>query len=289
MHTGLRRFALYRFPTILFAAAMSAILSGPAKSDALENCSNRELKKIVLAEKEPKDDRVREIKRQLLCLGESATPLVAAAASYSWQCTSPARTVGRSTSPTQRYGPASRPDLVSKAGDDDLAKKARLAAAQLEYYGASDLEQLRKAEASVRRAKADCGTLGESEFCAVSLKLLAELQRDIAALVPRGRQQAIDTFRQFLATSVGRTKSQDRASALLDLGTLVASGNEVDVSLAEIDEVQHALEEASSSFRDAGDTARMRLADVNLGAFPLNGAPTLTLRLDTPKICCAPW
>lgn len=252
---------------------MSAILSGPAKSDGLGTCSNRELKKIVLAEKGPKDDRVREIKRQLLCLGERAAPLVAAAASYEVAMHLAGADGGSVDFADAALWAAKSADLASKAGDDDLAKKARFAAAQLEYYGASDLDQLRKAEASVRTARANCATLGESEFCAVSLKLLAEVQRDIAALVPQGRKRAIDTVRQFLATSVGRTKSLNRASALLDLGTLVASGTEDDVTLAEIDEVQHALEEASSSFRDAGDTARMRLADVNLGAFLVERGP----------------
>jgi hypothetical protein len=134
---------LYRLVTIIFAAA--AIFCASTKADGLADCTTRELKLIVLKDEGSKGDRVREIKRQLSCLGRGANPFVAATASNEvamhlvggdrWACRLP-----RCNAIGHKVG---RPRV--KAGRCRSCKDGAARRRPLEYIGVSDTEQLRKA------------------------------------------------------------------------------------------------------------------------------------------------
>jgi len=76
-------------------------------------------------------------------------------------------------------------------------------------------------------------------------------------------QASIAAFRRYLDTDVGKTRGPDRASALLDKGTLITQASAGTLSPDLADEAEAALREAAEVFR--GD--RQQLAQLNLAAF----------------------
>ncbi|PCK77678.1 hypothetical protein CPT34_28705 [Rhizobium sophoriradicis] len=284
-----RRTALRRL-VLLFLMAIAAGLAfvGQAPAEQRERCSAAELRKLVFANHPTGGDRIREIIRQLRCLGTDAPPRIAAAASYE-VAMDRAGADGRPPDYAEGARWAKRSaELADKAGDHDLAAQARLAGAQLDYYAAADLDELRAAERSVRQAGADCATVTQPVHCAALLKLLGEVQRDITSHAPEMSAQAIETFRQFLTTKLGKVRGPERASALLDLGTLIAQAAPDDMSAKDLAEASDSLAEAASFFKSAGDVERAQIADINRGALLVDHGPNTAASLDLAEALLRP-
>src|SRR5262249_38335884 len=136
-------------------------------------------------------------------------------------------------------------DYLKNANEPKLKNGTTLAAIRLDYYGASTAAELRRVTQSLDQYYAStCAAPPLDEHCAESLKLLGEVERDLSSRgLPRA-QASIDAFRRYLDTGVGKIRGPDRASALLDKGTLIAQAPEGALPPDEADEAESALREA---------------------------------------------
>lgn len=153
---------------------------------------------------------------------------------------------------------------MKTANEPKLRNGTKLAAIRLDYYGASTTAELRQVTQSLEQYYAiNCAVPPLYEHCAESLKLLGEVERDLSSRgLPRA-QASIDAFRRYLSTDAGKVHGPDRASALLDKGTLIAQAPEGALPPDQAGEAETALREAAEVFR--GD--RQQLAQLNLAAF----------------------
>jgi CHAT domain-containing protein len=155
-------------------------------------------------------------------------------------------------------------DYLKHANDPKLKNATTLAAIRLDYYAAASTAEFQKvAQELGRYFAATCSTRPPDEHCAESLKLLGEVERDLSSRgLPRA-QASIDAFRRYLDTDAGKKSGLDRASALLDKGTLIAQASAGSLTPEQGDEAESALREAAKVF--SGE--RLQLAQLNLAAF----------------------
>ena len=157
---------------------------------------------------------------------------------------------------------------LKRANDPELKRSIGLAALRLDYYAAEGVAELRRIHRELNKFFVEnCGSRKVDTTCAQNLKLLGELERDLSALGDsKARQRSIAAFRRYLETEAGKSRGPERASALLDKGTLLSQTPEGSLSPKEADEAETALREAAVTFQNERD-GRARLAELNLAAF----------------------
>ncbi|MCP3392016.1 CHAT domain-containing protein [Bradyrhizobium sp. CCGB12] len=205
------------------------------------------------------------LEQMLECLGRKADRLLAAQAAYQIALSFAGANGGRPADfrTAARWARKSA-EYLKTANEPKLRNGTALAAIRLDYYGASTTAELRQVTRSLGQYyTTNCAVPPLDEHCAESLKLLGEVERDLSSRgLPRA-QASIDAFRRYLSTDAGKVHGPDRASALLDKGTLIAQAPEGALPPDQADEAETALREAAEVFR--GD--RQQLAQLNLAAF----------------------
>ena len=245
---------------VAFIFATTPSTSATAKS-GIDWCSNSALRK-QLASTRPSATL---LEQTLKCLGARADHLLAARAAYEVAL----HLAGANGERPADFAAAAQwarksADYLKTANEPKLRNATTLAAIRLDYYGASAVSELQQVTRSLDQYYANaCAVPPPGEHCAESLKLLGEVERDLSSRgLPRA-QASIDAFRRYLGTDAGKMRGLDRASALLDKGTLIAQTPGGALPLDQADEAESALREAAEDFR--GD--RQQLARLNLAAF----------------------
>jgi CHAT domain-containing protein len=254
------------FVTLLFVALTSAIhakssVGSHSPKGATEKCSNSALKE-ALSSTQPS---AIELEKLLDCLGRNADRLLAANAAYEIALNL-AGAAGNQPANFRKAAQWARKsaDYLKTADDPKLKSATTLGAIRLEYYAASTTAELRQVAQSLDRySTTACSPQPPEAHCAESLKLLGEVERDLSGHgLPRA-QAAVDAFRRYLDMDAGKKSGLDRASALLDKGTLIAQAPAGALTPDQADEAESALREAGSTF----DGERLQLSQLNLGAF----------------------
>lgn len=234
---------------------------GTAAKSRTDRCSNRALK-AMLTSAHP---AATQLEQTLACLGKSADRLLAAQAAYeialSFAGANGDRPADFRTAAQWAHKSA---EYLKTVHEPKLRNGTMLAAIRLDYYGASTSAELRQVTQSLDQYYAStCAAPPLDEHCAESLKLLGEAERDLSSRgLPRA-QASIDAFRRYLSTDAGTVRGPDRASALLDKGTLIAQAPEGALPQEQAGEAESALREAAEILRDN----RRQLAQLNLAAF----------------------
>lgn len=211
--------------TLLFVALAPAIhakqpVGSHSPKGAAEKCSNSALKE-ALTSTQPSAIGLEQL---LGCLGRNADRLMATNAAYEIALNL-AGAAGDRPADFRKAAQWARKsaDYLKTANDPKLRNATTLAAIRLEYYAASTTAELRQvAQLLDRYSTTACSTQPPETHCAESLKLLGEVERDLSGYgLPRA-QAAVDAFRRYLDVDAGKKPGLDRASALLDKGTLIA-------------------------------------------------------------------
>ncbi|WP_083683943.1 CHAT domain-containing protein [Methylobacterium phyllosphaerae] len=230
------------------------------------------------------------VEQALDCVGHRMRPVVTAAAAYELSVLYAQRGRGDASSfrRAATWARRSAAYLRSKA-DRALRTSMTLEALRLDFYAASSATDLRTTAAATEAFVRSCPLPpGRPQPCDGGLKLLGEIAREsLAQGQPDSRTQAIGAFRRFLASASGRQSGDDRASALLDLGTLLAQQGE-SLDAAGVDEAIVALREAGALLAKGTQRHRSALAQVNLGALLADHRPTAA-GLDEAERLLRPW
>ncbi|WP_354140643.1 CHAT domain-containing protein [Bradyrhizobium sp. LB11.1] len=234
---------------------------GSASMSRTERCSNNALKEMLTST----HLAAARLEQMLACLGKSADRLLAAQAAYEIALSFAGANGDRPADfRTAAQWARKSAEYLRTLNEPKLRNGTTLAAIRLDYYSASTTAELREVTQSLDRYYAvTCAVPPLDGHCAESLKLLGEVERDLSSRgLPRA-QASIDAFRRYLSTNAGKVPGPDRASALLDKGTLIAQAPEGALPPGQADEAETALHEAAEVFR--GD--RRQLAQLNLAAF----------------------
>src|SRR5882724_563272 len=255
----------------LFIIALAICSSGADaryKVAPSEECNNGRLRKSVLTPPQEMPGRARELERLLACLGPTAAPLTAANAAYELAMHHAGADGGTRDFRAAATWARRSVDYLKRVHVPDLRRKTRLAAIRLDYYAAETAAELQAVARDLDALVVSCRIGKDADAqCAESLKLFGDVQRDLSGKGnAQSSQRAINAFRRFLQTRDGEKRGPDRASALVDKGTLIAQAPEGSLTSEEIDEAVAALREATEFFRNERDEPRERLAQVNLGA-----------------------
>jgi hypothetical protein len=248
-------------------AILASSYAGVAGAVAAE-CTNAQLK-VVLKSAPSDPQRVPRLEKLLMCLGTRVDALAGAAAAY--ELALHFAGANKDVAPNYRravqWGKRSVAYL-QPTNNVQLLIEAELAVLQLEYYGADDTSDLRKtADALASFSEVRCRLSRNQTTCAQAYDLLGKAERDLTDRGEEGaRIRAITAFKSFLNTDLGKQRGIERASALLDLGTLQAMVPSGQLGQEDVQTAASALREAGTIFHEAGELGRERLAHVNLGA-----------------------
>ncbi|EHP94685.1 CHAT domain-containing protein [Methylorubrum extorquens] len=230
------------------------------------------------------------LEQALTCAGAVMTPAVAAAAAYELTVFY-ARAGAADHAAFRRAAIWARESASFLRSDPDptLRLSMSLEALRLDYYAADSTLDLRASATATRAFIRSCQSPpGPKRPCDSGLKLLGEILRDsVARGQADSRPDAVEAFRRYLKSPGGRQQNEDRASALLDLGTLLAQRAD-DLDAAEVDEAVGALRDAGTLLADASERPRLAMAQVNLGALLTARRPTAIGLVEAERLL-RPW
>jgi hypothetical protein len=231
-----------------------------------------------------------DVERAIRCAGRRVKPTVAAAAAYELAVMYAQQRDGSVEAFRRAAGWARHSAAFLRAKEDrELRTKMVLEALRLDFYAAASPSALRNVRSGVDTFIRSCTLPPQRRRpCDDALKLLGEVSREEAGQgQAHAGVRAISAFRRYLASPAGREPGEDRASALLDLGTLLAQQGERLVA-TEVIEALGALRQAVSLLSGLSRVDRLALAQVNLGALLVDHAPHAAT-IDEAEILLRPW
>jgi tetratricopeptide (TPR) repeat protein len=248
--------------------AFALVVGIHARPAAAGECTNAQLRATLRSA--PTDPhRAPQLQKLLVCLGKRVDTLPAAAAAYELAL----HFAGANQDVPADYRLAAewaRKSLayVQSTNNLQLSIETEPALLQLNYQAAADTSELRQAaDALVSFAKVRCPLSKKQDTCAEAYHLLGKAERDLTDRGDRdARTRAIAALQSFLKSELGKRRNTERASALLDLGTLRAMVPEGHLAHEDAEATASALREAGAIFHEACELGRERLAQVNLGA-----------------------